>query len=217
MTKSAVALKPTLAQTASPYILTFVLSLLLCSCALQPALTSVSTDRNKLLLWQERTAQLNEIRSWKLNGRIAIQKEKESGSASLKWRQQGEGFEIDIIGPFGKGTVELRGDDSGVSMQDAEGLTLRAADAETLLQKYLGWQVPVSGLHYWIRGLPSPKTTVETMLLDEQSRLSELTQFGWKVTYKRYQTHREQQLPAKMELLNEKLKVKLVLREWELP
>lgn len=101
-------------------------------------------------------------------------------------------------------------------MQDAEGQTLYAEDAETLLQNYLGWQVPVSGLHYWIRGLPSPQTIVQTMLLDEQSRLSELTQAGWRVSYKRYQTHKGLQLPAKMELLNASLKVKLVIRQWEL-
>ncbi len=214
MTKSPVAHTPTLAQAFSPFIFAVLLSLLLSSCAQQATLAP--DEKSKLLRWQERSTRLSEISGWNLSGRIAIQKEKESGSASLKWRQRNAGFEIDIIGPFGKGTVALRGDDSGVSMQDAEGLSLHAADAETLLQNYLGWQVPVSGLRYWIRGLPSPQTSVETMLLDEQSRLSELTQSGWNVSYKRYQIYEELQLPAKLELFNANLKVKLVLRQWEL-
>ena len=208
MTKSLVAL--------APFIPAVLLSLLLSSCAVQTPVVKAPVDKSSLLLWQERSARLSEISNWNLSGRIAIQKQKESGSASLKWRQQNEKFEIDIIGPFGKGTVELRGNDSGVSMQDADGNTLRAVNAETLLQNYLGWQVPVSGLHYWIRGLPSPQAIVETMLLDEQNRLTELTQYGWKVSYGRYQTHSDLQLPAKMELLNASLKVKLIVRQWEL-
>lgn len=200
-------------ERAHPTRLSILLLLLIVSgCSVKPAAIrdTESADR-----WQQHSAAVSALRVWELNGRIAIQKEKESASASLKWQQAETNFQIRIFGPFGKGAVELSGDESKVSMLDAEGRSLEADSAETLLQDYLGWQVPVSGLVYWIRGIPNPRDYVQNMVLDADSRLQELSQSGWQIRYKRYQPVNQLQLPARLELLNRDLKVKLVLREWE--
>ena len=188
-----------------------LLALIMNACSIKPPATRDTTTTDH---WQQHSSDVSALKAWDLKGRIAIQKEKESASASLMWQQAPSNFKIRIFGPFGKGSVELLGDESRVSMLDAEGRSLEAKNAETLLQDYLGWQVPVSGLYYWVRGIPNPQDYVQTMILDADSRLQELRQSGWHIRYKRYQSVKALHLPARLELQNRELKVKLVLREW---
>ncbi len=175
----------------------------------------ISVDRRSIT-WEERKNELQQIHYWNLIGRIAIKLEKESGSASLKWKQRGGDYVIRIIGPLGKGSLELEGSPQGVTMRDANNQLLEASDPETLLLDYLGWQLPLSALKHWILGLPDPLEDIQTLVLDEQARISELSQAGWHVSFRRYQQTDELNLPTKLELRNQKLIVKLVIRKWEL-
>ena len=184
---------------------------LLSACATQTPLTEKTKEQN----WENNKAELEKIHSWTLQGRIAVQVENQSGSASLQWQQDEEEYLIRIIGPFGKGTIELNGNKQGVSLRDANDQLQHARDAETLLKNYLGWYVPISGLHYWIRGLPSPEQSIETMVLDENSRISELSQAGWQVSYGAYMKVDAPYLPRKLEMRNQGLKVKLIVRKWQ--
>jgi outer membrane lipoprotein LolB len=174
------------------------------------------SDDARALIWQENKLKLEQIHSWNLSGRIAIQLQKESGSASLSWKQSGQDYVIRIIAPFGRGTVELRGNSEGVTMRDAGNQLVRARDPETLLLESLGWQVPLTGLNYWIRGLPDPSVKINTLLLDEEARISELSQAGWKVSYGRYMQAEELSMPKKLVMQNQELRVKLVIKQWDL-
>jgi outer membrane lipoprotein LolB len=184
---------------------------LLSACATQTPLTEKTKEQN----WKSNKAELEKIHSWTLQGRIAVQMEKQSGSASLQWKQDDEEYLIRIIGPFGKGTIELNGNKQGVSLRDANDQLQHAKDAETLLKSYLGWYVPINGLHYWIRGLPNPEQSIETMVLDENSRISALSQAGWQVSYGAYMKVDMPYLPRKLEIRNQGLKVKLTVRKWQ--
>ena len=189
-----------------------LLFLIFGGCAVQKPI-SVDT---RSITWEERKNDLQQIHYWNLSGRIAIKLEKESGSASLKWKQRGGDYVIRIIGPLGKGSLELEGNPQGVTMRDANNRLLEASDPETLLLDYLGWQIPLSGLKHWILGLPDPLEDIQTLVLDEQARISELSQAGWHVSIRRYQQTDELSLPTKLELHNQKLTVKLVIKKWEL-
>jgi outer membrane lipoprotein LolB len=185
--------------------------LLLSACTTQTPLIEKTKEQN----WENNKAELEKIHSWTLHGRIAVQVEKESGSASLQWQQDNEDYLIRIIGPFGKGTIELNGNKQGVSLRDANNQLQKARNMETLLGRYLGWHVPIDRLNYWIRGIPNPEQSIETMVLDEHARLSELSQAGWQVSYGAYMKQDARHLPRKLELRNQGLKVKLIVRKWQ--
>ncbi len=180
------------------------------------ALQKLIPDAIEPVTWEENRKNLEQIRSWDLSGRIAVQREKESGSASLKWKQREADYVITLIGPLGRGTLELEGNPNGVILRDANRHQQKARDPQTLLLDYLGWQVPVNGLKYWILGLPDPLEDIQTLVLDEKARISELSQAGWHVKFRRYQQAGELHLPAKLEMQNQQLKVKLLIRKWEL-
>lgn len=183
----------------------------LSACAMRTPLDEMTASPER---WLENKTQLEQLNTWDINGRVAIQLENDSGSASLYWQQKVGAYKIRIIAPFGRGNLELNGDESGVSMSNGKGEIVHAEDAETLMLENLGWQVPVSGLYYWIRGIPTPAHDIDSMLLDDEARLINLFQAGWQVSFDRYRLHDELQLPEKMVLQNNIMKVKLSIKKW---
>lgn len=189
-----------------------LLLLFAAGCAIQPPVSDTALSS----AWQENKLKLEQIHNWDLRGRIAIRLQKDNSSASLSWQQSEQDYVIRIIGPFGRGTLELEGNREGVTMRDADNQLLHARDPETLLEDYLGWQVPLTGLNFWIRGLPDPGVEIKTLVLDAQARISELTQADWQISYGRYMQVDELSLPQKLELQNQQLKVKVFIKQWEL-
>lgn len=187
--------------------------LFLSACSTQPA-RPTSTPNEQ---WSNRLTALQRLDSWDIKGRIAVKLEKDGGSASLQWQQRQSSYFIRIVGPFGKGTIELKGGPTGVSMENAQGQTVRALDPETLMLEALGWQVPLGGLQHWVKGIPDPEQSLDQLELDDDGRATSISQAGWLVNLERYRQQETLQLPTRLELINRKLKVKLLVRQWELP
>lgn len=171
--------------------------------------TEVGTE-----VWQERQTHLLTLQDWDLAARIGLKLEDEAFSATLKWKQQQQDYRLLLIAPFGKGTVELYSKDAVVTLRTHDNQLLSATTPEALLQEHFGWTLPVQGLPYWIRGIPEPKVAVDNLLLDEQQRLQRLQQSGWDISYGKYQQVGKYELPAKLKLENEKIRLKLAVKEW---
>ena len=158
-----------------------------------------------------------QLETWDLKGRIAVRTQDESGSGSLYWTQRGDRFDIRVIAPLSGRTYELSGGPDGVTLRTPDNNTLQADDAETLLRQTEGWYFPVSELIYWIKGLPAPALQVDGLLLDEENRLSGLNQGGWSIRYKNYLRTGGTSMPKRLDLENEQVRVRLSVREWNLP
>ena len=63
-----------------------------------------------------------------------------------------------------------------------DGDVLTANSPEDLILKQLGYELPVSYLEFWIRGLPAPDSKAE-LTFNELNQLSEISQNGWTVIY----------------------------------
>ena len=185
---------------------------ILAGCAAQP--TIGAGERSSL--WQARSARLAGLTQWVLRGRIAVQVEREGWTASLQWEQHDGDYVLRVSAPLGRGTFELTGSAQGVSLQTSDNRLLHADDPEALLQQTLGWQLPVAGLYYWVRGLPDPAAEPDSLQLDEKGRINDLKQSGWQVTYQRYASAGGMELPGKITLENARLKVRLVISDWVL-
>jgi outer membrane lipoprotein LolB len=86
-----------------------------------------------------------------------------------------------------------------------------------LLAQVTGWQLPVTGLRYWIRGLPEPVAGQAQETRDEAGRLNRLEQSGWTIEYQKYQLVGDILLPAKLQLIHADISVRIVIDQWELP
>jgi outer membrane biogenesis lipoprotein LolB len=71
-----------------------------------------------------------------------------------------------------------------------------------------------------VLGIPGPGrasgTPAGCKRIDDYGRLAELNHAGWAVDYKRYQSTDLIDLPEEIMVLGHKLRVKLIVSEWDL-
>lgn len=166
--------------------------------------------------WQERQLALQKIKNWELKGRLAIDAIKEAWTGTLHWVQKGDVFDILWFFPFGQGSVELQGNHELVTLRLPKEELMTATSAEDLLRIRLGWSLPVSGLRYWLLGLPAPELPTISLFLDPWGRLQRLSQGGWQIRYLDYKSINNYELPGKVFLNNPKLRLRLVIDQWKL-
>lgn len=162
--------------------------------------------------WEHAAARLARLERFTVQGRVAVATAQGGFNASLYWEQDGARYRMRLSGPFGRGAIELEGAPGRVELRtDQEVLT--AADARELLERTLGWSLPVAGLRYWARGIPAPDAPVERLEL-EHGRLWRLEQAGWRVEVQRYAQQGSYTLPAKMHLSSDYAEVRLAVNRW---
>jgi outer membrane lipoprotein LolB len=166
--------------------------------------------------WQQRVEALSGLDSWVCNGRVGASDGKESFSGSLRWRQTQDAYQIRLSGPLGQGLVEVKGSPQGVSLRTSDQNTYMAPTPEALLDQYFGWRLPVTGLRYWIMGLPMPGVPIAEGALDLRGRLARLEQSGWRIQYLAYRQVGELELPAKLVLEHPRLSARIVISRWQL-
>lgn len=189
----------------------FILTLTACSNIPAP-----TPAQNQLLTWPQRHAQLTAINHWNVQGLIGVRTpDNKGGSANVDWQQNNLNYQIHLYGPLGAGNTLLQGDANSANLQNADGKKFTAASAELLMQQQLGWHVPVTPLYYWVRGLPAPHGK-PAMAYDAYHHLIQLKQSGWIINYLNYAAVQGIDLPTKLELINNNLRVKLIIKRWQL-
>ncbi|WP_207062327.1 lipoprotein insertase outer membrane protein LolB [Motiliproteus sp. SC1-56] len=167
--------------------------------------------------WAARQLQLQALESWQVLGKMGVRQPDRYTSASLNWTQQPRRYQIFLAGPLGQGSVRIQGTPGLVTLDIAGEGRFQAATPEQMLQAQLGWHLPISQLHYWVRGLPAPDYP-SRHTLDPQNRLERLEQQGWVIQYREYQDGPPPQLPRRLILSHgDSLRVVLLLKEWTLP
>jgi outer membrane lipoprotein LolB len=174
-------------------------------------------------VWQEREQKLAPLTGWELHGRLALRTDSEGWHASLVWVRSGDRHNIDLTGPLGRGHLRLKRSREGAELKDSESNVLYADSAEDLLLRATGYRVPLEGLDYWVRGLPTPGATLEREL-DPWGRLRGLRQDGWDIEFLEYARQGDYELPSKLFLRRElasrgerdgEVEVRLVIERWQ--
>lgn len=188
--------------------------LLLTGCvSMQPATEKAANETR--VTFATRVSKLQQLTHFELAGAMAVRRGEQADSASYTWQQYGRSaFNIYLSGPMGAGGTQLRGTLGEVILRDSKGEQFKAATAEDLLQQRMGWTVPVSQLFYWVRGIPESTTATKT--LDKYQHLKTLEEAGWQLVYERYTNVQGIDLPSKITLTRDKIRVRLVVRKWQL-
>ncbi len=163
---------------------------------------------------QQRLAQLDH---WRLAARFSAASDDEAWHGTLYWEQNGPGYDIRFLGPFGQGGMQLVGDQGYASLRLSDGQVFSADDAESLLRARTDWRLPLNALRYWVLGRPAPDQLKRRIRRDSQGLLARLKYDGWTVEFRRYtEVEPGLYLPAKIFLENPRFQVRLVIDTWEL-
>jgi len=147
------------------------------------------------------------------NGRIAIKYGMRHDAIDIHWQHRGYD-DITLLGPLGYTAARIYRDANGATLDDAYGKHYAAADAESLMEKTLGWSVPLSDLRYWIVANPSPDIDSKAER-NKYGQLENLVQQGWKIRYVRYTTTRADALPLEINMARSGIDVIVKVDKWE--
>jgi outer membrane lipoprotein LolB len=183
----------------------------LCAALLPLLLAACATQRPA----QQPLPPAAQLDAFQLDGRITLQVEKERFPGSVRWAHAPRREELWFYSPVGSAVAHLVQDPDGALLVDAQGQEHRAADLRTLAWQRLGWDLPLEGLSWWVRGLAWPGAPVDRSTRDEQGRLSQLEQAGWRIDYLGWGGgNGRESLPSKLDLTGERLRLRLLIQDW---
>jgi outer membrane lipoprotein LolB len=152
---------------------------------------------------------------WQFRGRVSLMQGEQGWHASLNWSEASGHYRLNLAGPMGQAALQLDGDGDGVRLRTASGEELVAGDADALVESATGWQLPVAGIRYWVRGVPAPAAEAQ-VFTDANGRPARLLQSGWDIRYSRFQNLEGRDWPTRMQLAAGDISVRLVIDEWRL-
>jgi outer membrane lipoprotein LolB len=165
----------------------------------------------------DRLAALDRLGDWTLQGRLALQSPRQSGSGSMQWRQGRDGFDLRLHGAFGRGALHLTENTAGARLERADEAPIEASSAAVLLADALpDTPLPLASLRYWVIGRPAPGPghPVELQQLDADNRLALLRQDGWEIRYLEYQPVPPWVLPSKLQARRGDIELRLAIKRW---
>lgn len=191
--------------------LSLSLAILVTACVNAP-ITKPAVDPTRALN-QAHLQHIAKIQNFSLQGRIGVQTNGKGFSGGLHWQHNTSHDDIALYSPLGGQVANIKKTSEQITLQDANGNSISANDAETLTQTALGWQLPLTGLADWSLGRPS-NSSIQDSSWDAQGFLTTLDQDGWKIEYQNYSEQNGYFLPSKILLKSDKVNLKLLVETW---
>lgn len=170
-------------------------------------------DASGLQAQDQREAALAPITDWQLTGRLGVSDGRDSGTGSLTWTRHGDRYQFELHAPVTGKTWLLSGDASHAQLQGLRDETLEGNNAASLLQRELGWRVPVAQLSWWARGLRAPGKA--ELSLRGDGLPARIVQDGWQVDFLDYDETQSPPLPRKLFAQSGNYKVRLAIQRWQ--
>lgn len=165
----------------------------------------------------ERQAELSKITFWRANGAFSIQQANQKPvMATYDWHQSNQAYRIEIVSSLDLYRVNIQATENSVTLWKNGTLASQAKTPEKLMEKAMGWSLPLRELQDWIKGLPAPKKDgAFTAQYDAFGHIIELQQDGWTLHYSAYK-HEEDDadLPQQILLTRPGISAKIIVREW---
>lgn len=152
---------------------------------------------------------LQQQRSWKFEGRLAIVDERESISAAVIWRHAAGSDDIELIGPLAQGHVLVSIKPEQVVIDDGDQRRVFAGNASEVVVDQLGVDMPVEAMRFWVLGVNDPSQPY----LEQRNGF---IQDGWSIIFNDLQQQASRWLPKKIVANKNKTKIKLIIDQWDL-
>jgi outer membrane lipoprotein LolB len=188
--------------------------LLLAACVPQQVVRNKG-DAASIAQQEARERQLASANHWTLVGRLAVSTGNDAGSGNVTWTQNGDHYEFELRAPITGKSFRLTGGPDGAVLEGLDGGPQRGPNAEVLMQRALGWDVPLDELRAWVLGVRASGSNAD-MSFGDDHLLSMLQQNGWTVSYINWDATQKPPLPTLIRAQKSPFMVKLVVQSWSL-
>ena len=180
---------------------------LLLATALLSACSAIAPPAKGNSDWTHQRDQLQELESWELRGRVNVRYDNESHTPRINWLQQNVEYHIRLWGTFNAGNTLIVGRPGYVSLEN-DGETVDASSPEELILRQMGYELPISQLNYWIKGLPSPDSGFQ-LTFNELNQLTTIEQADWTINLSDMRQYGQVSLPRRVELTRPRNDIRL--------
>ena len=167
--------------------------------------------------WRQRRELLADMEDWSAFGRVSISGDGPAWSSMLEWRQNAEHYLLRLTEPLAAGGAELEGNGRRAELRTSDYQTHRGRQPDALLQRHLGFSLPVRGLRYWLLGRARPEAPIDEVFIDTDGRVLYFDQDGWRVEYGGYALSGATEMPTRVTLTRDQQRVSIVLSSWDTP
>ena len=162
----------------------------------------------------ERGLKIQKIQRWRAQGAISIASNRKTHVGAFKWRQSGSWYQFQFSGPMNLAAWRLSGRPGHVELYQSADKRWVARTPEALMEKTLGWSMPLANFRYWSRGLAAPGIPANSRR-DRFGHLIFLDQQGWQIHYLSYQASGNTDLPRKIVFASPRARLKIVIKKWQ--
>jgi len=122
---------------------------------------------------------------WAMTGRAALSNGKDGGTGRIEWTQGAGMTRLALSAPITRQTWSLEVGPGGATLDGVPNGPVRGPDAAQLLLETTGWDVPVSALGCWLRGVAADSASAgpATFVFASDGLPAQLQQGGWVVDY----------------------------------
>ncbi len=177
--------------------------LCLCTTVLVGCLQTPNAPSCKLPKYK-RLEYLQQLSCWEVTGRIAIDNSQEHITASFKWQQTQDQFNVHFYSPYSSDTITIAG-----NQQQFKVIASSSPDVQ------LEQNLPLPQLSSWLKGMATSISTPANISYDRYNQLQTLQQDGWLIEYQNYADLAPVSLPEKLTITDGQIKAKILIKNWQ--
>ena len=165
--------------------------------------------------WKTHSAQLAGLEWWTASGKLALRTAEAAESACMVWQQKRSDTELQLSGPLGVGASSIHSDGRQLDIRRGnEHRTLDISSPDAIVLN-TGWDLPLRALTHWLKGLPSPDSSVQELKLNPQTGLLQtLRQDDWEISYEKYGQFQAFTLPTRLQIKRGTSGAKIIIAQW---
>lgn len=187
-------------------------------CVTVPPVGVLSPEQQAIAERQQlaREAELRRQVDWSLAGRIAVSNGSTGGSGRIDWLQDRAGYRVALSAPVTRQSWQLSvdGDRGFARLEGLDGGPRTGPDAALLLREATGWDIPVTALGDWVRGLRASASGGAVIQFGPDLRPARIAQAGWDIAYTWPEDTSANALPARIDARRGEARVRLIVDQW---
>ncbi len=166
------------------------------------------------LAWKTRSEYLYQQNYWTAHLALIGANNQQKFKTRAVWEQHGDRYTIKLRDFIGRTIAIIEGSPQGVQAKTSKGQQYAGHNAEDLIAQLFNIQIPVSGMRYWLLGLPKPNVQVNQLVLNNAGLADQVTQEGWSMTYPYYLDNDPFKMPSKILLAFEDIDLTVKVSQW---